>query len=124
MFTAIDGVSARGIARFRRSSGKWEALTPGGGVMGAVLSMAYDRGKLYMVGAFNQAGGVNARNVAIFDEHTATWSDLAGGVGGVLMPGLPQALRVAVDGKDVYIVGDFAEAGNIPSAGFAHYRWP
>jgi hypothetical protein len=123
-FSAMNGVAAQSLARFRRSTATWEPVPPGPGVNGGVTSMVFDQGKLYIAGLFGQVGGILASNVAVFDEAAGTWSDIGGGVDGMFIGYPPQALNIAVQGKDIYVTGNFASAGGLPSAGFAHWRSP
>lgn len=124
-FDRMDGRAVGRIARWRRATARWEALPPGVGVRGAVQAMAYDAGKLYVAGLFNQAGGVAAANIAVFDTARESWSTLGDGVDGTVSgTGPTQVVDIAVSGRDIYVAGDFANAGGRPSPGFAHYRMP
>ncbi len=63
-FDSIAGVPSRNIARFDGSS--WAPL--GSGVDNFVFTMAADRGKLYVAGAFAQAGGKPSIYFGIFTD--------------------------------------------------------
>lgn len=123
-FLTVGGVASRGIARWRRAAARWERM-PGGGARGAVLALEATGERLYAGGIFSEIGGVAAANVAVFDLARDQWSSLGSGVEGTVNNTLPtQVLDLAVSGRDVYLAGDFAVAGGLPSMGFAHYRHP
>lgn len=123
-FLTIGGVGARGIARWRRATARWERL-PGGDVRGAVQALVVAGERLYAGGIFSEIGGVAAANVAVFDLTREQWSALGGGVEGTVNNTLPtQVVDIAVSGRDVYFAGDFSTAGGVPAMGFAHYRHP
>lgn len=60
-----------------------------------------------VAGTFDAAGQVAARNVAAWDPATATWSNLAGGVGATV-----EAL-VTMPNGDLVAAGAFVEAGGV-----------
>jgi hypothetical protein len=108
------------------------ALDIPAGPNGVVLAMVRARGDLYIGGSFTAVGGVAARNVARWDGHR--WHSLGtGDENGVGQPyrytnygrerlttPSVQALAVAPNG-DVYVGGEFAQAGHLAAAGLA--RW-
>jgi hypothetical protein len=104
------------------------------GTNGEVLAMVWARGSLYIGGRFTAVGGVAARNVARWDGHH--WHSLGNGanngVGGAYRytdystdrqyepPVSVHALTVAPSGE-VYVGGEFAQAGQVSAHGLA--RW-
>lgn len=115
-FTTISNSSGTGtvvvnrIARLTQNGQVVQAL--GGGLNGPVQAvLVMPNGSLVAGGSFTQAGGVQARNLAIWDG--TAWAELAGGTNGpVLDLGLmPDATLV--------VGGDFSMAGGLPMANLA-----
>lgn len=109
------------------------------GPNGEVLAMVWARGNLYIGGRFTAVAGVAARNVARWDGHH--WHSLGtgadNGVGGSYRytnygsghqyepTASVHALAVAPSG-DVYVGGEFAQAGQAAARGLARWnghRW-
>ena len=113
-FTTAGAVFARKIARWDGAA--WSALGAGlqrtsGVAYASALGIAAD-GTLYAGGRFDEAGGVQVRNVARWDG--AAWSSLGIGVDDTVN-------AIAVAGTSVYVGGDFAEAGGMAASRLA--RW-
>jgi hypothetical protein len=119
MFTFAGGVTASNIARWDGTN--WSAL--GAGVAGGVRALAFGEGVLHADASFRSAGGVNATNIARWDG--ANWSALGSGVGGTVssLPRIrpPPVSALALAGKELFVGGDFAQAGNVPATNVA--RW-
>ncbi len=117
-FLQSDGVAVNHVARWDGAA--WRPLGAGiGGDVGySVKALRGTTTDLYVGGDFTEAGGAPAAGVAVWDG--AAWSELAGGISG------GQNLRPTVstflvhDG-DLYLGGNFAAAGGVPSCCMA--RW-
>jgi hypothetical protein len=82
---------------------QWSSL--GSGVDGEVWALAVSGSRLYVGGVFSHAGGVRARNIAVWDNKTRRWSAVGGGVDDWVG-------TLAVDGNDLYVGGGFTQAIN------------
>ena len=99
----------------------WASL--GGGVSSYntdpadVLATAQDdKGNLYVGGKINRAGGLKVNHVAMFDG--TEWHDMAGGVsGGALL-----VYAILPIGDDIYVAGDFTQAGNVAASNIAKWN--
>lgn len=110
---------ATNIARWTGT--QWEPV--GGGILGrtgffpAVNALEFSaNGDLYASGAFTNAGGVPANNIARWDG-TNWWSLGAGPANGANNT----IEAIAIHGRDVYVGGPFSEAGGFPVVKVA--RW-
>jgi trimeric autotransporter adhesin len=105
-FTKAGGVAVGNIARWHVATNTWFPLGPLGdnGIEGDVYALAVDGGKLYVGGAFESAGDIEAHNLAQWDPAEGTWQPIGTGTNGDV-----NALAMAADG--LYIGGDFTEAG-------------
>lgn len=112
-FSSAGGVEANHIACWDGVS--WSAL--GGGVVGQVRAIAVGHDGVYVGGAFR---GGSLSGVAKWDG--TQWSALGTGVEPVT-PFWPVfgVNAIAVDGKDVYVAGDFSIAGGTPASNIA--KW-
>ena len=119
-FTSAGGNSANGVARWL--PGGWSALGPG--ITGLVPSVhdleVFDPGtgpRLYATGTFEWAGGIPADAIASWDG--TGWSAVGGGL--IIQRG--RALEVWDDGNgaDLYVAGEFTQAGGVQARGIA--RW-
>ncbi|MEN1728676.1 MAG: Ig-like domain-containing protein, partial [Pseudomonadota bacterium] len=96
-------------------NGGWFSL--GDGLDSAVEALENDGSVLAVGGFFSQAGGSPANRVALFDTTlggNAGWSALGDGVGGGVF-----ALEWM--GDDLYVGGDFINAGGLPASCVAVY---
>lgn len=110
-FTEAGGAPASRIARWDGS--EWHPL--GTGLDGDVHSLAKWRGDLYVGGTFQNAGGSPARYIARWDG--SEWHPVGAGVGGAGVVEGVTALQATTD--DLYVGGDFTEAGGAPAGGIA-----
>jgi cysteine-rich repeat protein len=102
-FRTIGDVAANRIAKWDGSS--WSGL--GGGVDNIVFAIAIAGSNVYAGGVFRHAGGVSTERVAKWDG--SSWSALGLGVG---TGGANENVSgIAVSGSDVYVGGQFSEAG-------------
>ncbi|MDX2199375.1 MAG: hypothetical protein SF069_10450 [Phycisphaerae bacterium] len=104
LFASIDGVAARGVARWR--DGVWSPLGAGLGDSDyeGAGSFAQLHGRLIAAGAFENAGNTGLLDIAQFDGDD--WTALGGGnapTGDVNV--------LAVHGDDVYVGGTLGSAG-------------
>ncbi|MEZ6196759.1 MAG: hypothetical protein R3F20_13705 [Planctomycetota bacterium] len=105
----------RGIARWDADAQVWRDPTGKGGVGREIWSIAKaDNGKIYCSGAFGGMSkpgtnfdgfknGEAASMATVYDPATKTWSSLGTGLASLSFP----ECRMAVNGNDVYFVGDF-----------------
>jgi hypothetical protein len=118
-FTSAGNVSASNLARW--DGADWFPL--GSGVNGPVYALAAGSNALYAGGKFTSAGSVNATNVAQWNG--SMWGALRGGVSGVANPFArlrpPPVLALLVNGRDLFVGGDFALAGGVAATNLA--RW-
>lgn len=107
-FSKAGNVAVGNVARWHVATNTWFPLGPVGdnGLDGDVFALAVDRGRLYVGGAFNNAGDVEARNLAVWDPADGSWQAVGVGTNGDV-----RALALAPDG--LYIGGDFTSAGGI-----------
>jgi len=123
-FTSAGGVSANRVARFNTQTNTWSALGTGSsnGVSGGgVAALAVVGNEVVVGGAFTQAGGVSANNVARFNTLTNTWSSLGtGSSNGVNST----VYELAVLGSEVYVGGSFTQAGGVSANRVARYNDP
>ncbi len=108
--------SFKGIAKWDASKQRWVDPTGKGGVGRDIFNIEKAaNGKIYFAGAFggfikgNQfykgfADGTPAALILSYDPKTQTWDNLAGGLASFSMP----EVRLAVDGNNVWLAGDFA----------------
>lgn len=113
------GESVRGIAKWDPAGQKWIDPTGKGGVGREVWSVAKaDNGKIYFAGSFGGFksgsdffGGFNdgdpAHHAISYDPANGEWSQLGSGLMSLSFP----EVRMAVNGNDVYYVGDISHIG-------------
>ncbi|WP_376696944.1 beta strand repeat-containing protein [Wenzhouxiangella sp. EGI_FJ10305] len=118
-FNQAGGTSTSRLAVYdttQTGNAGWSAL--GDGVNGGVLALAAIGDDLYVGGAFSEAGGTSISRLAAYDTTqtgNAGWSALGDGVNN----GQVNAL-VAI-GDDLYIGGEFNQAGSAPANSIAVY---
>ena len=118
LFQNAGGAPAAGIARWDGSA--WHPLGDGLGGLDAlygVSALQPTRDLLFVGGCFTTAGGQPASCLAAWDG--AAWSEWGGGVGDGGVTTRVQAL--AVKDGDLYVGGQFMQAGGVTSCNFA--RW-
>ncbi|NDY94378.1 VWA domain-containing protein, partial [Wenzhouxiangella limi] len=120
---AAEGASA--IAKFdttQTDNGGWsplgDGLSGGGAALRGVFTLLATGTDLYVGGQFGQAGGSPTNNVAKFDTTqtgNSGWSALGEGVNGPVR-------ALAAVGADLYVGGQFSQAGSNPNGNFAQYE--
>jgi len=110
-FNRAGDALANRVARFDTTTQTWAGSLGSGsanGVNNVVSALAVSGSDVYVGGSFSQAGGTFVSRVARFNTNSQTWSSLndggANGVNGTV-------LALAVSGNDVYIGGEFSQAG-------------
>lgn len=121
---ANTGRMLKGLGYFDISDDEWYAL--GNSVNETVYALAIAGEDIYLGGRFSSAGGLKSVGVARWNQRTGKWSSLLGGVSGCMgvhpmSECQPMVMAIAVDGKDVYVGGNFTSAGGVPANGIA--RW-
>ena len=109
-FTAAGGSSARGFARYSRTTGSWSAA--GGGVSDGSLSgegvfalaMLSDD-EIIVGGYYLKAGGVALSNIAMYSPLTDSWTPLGSGVNGPVYAIYPVSSREFVAGGQFLATG-------------------
>ena len=79
-----------------------------------VSSIVVDGDNVYVGGAFDRAGGVSVKNVAVYSRSAGSWRALGSGVEGSI-----NAIALGYDG--LYVGGDFSSAGGVATTSIA--RW-
>ncbi len=119
-FTQAGSVMARNVAKWNGTS--WSVLGSGlvNGVSVNARAIAVSGSEVYVGGDLSEAdggpedGGVLAARIAKWNSSTNTWSALGGGVNGTVF-------AIAVSGSDVYVGGNFSQAGSNTASRIA--RW-
>ncbi len=122
-FTNIGGVNARGVARWRASTGLWEALgTPIMSTGGTVRSMVrLSNGDIVVGGAFTVIGGIQANAIARWTPGTDTWSPIGAGAGNVwAMTLLPDGSLLA---GGLFLSAGGQAAGNLARVDLSSNTW-
>jgi hypothetical protein len=118
-FTNAGGVSnANRIARWNIANSTWNAL--GTGITtGVVYAIAISGNDVYVGGSFTNAGGVTGANrIARWNITSRNWN-LVGAANAI---NNNTVRAIAISGNDVYVGGDFINAGGDPNANYiAHW---
>ena len=116
-FTNAGGVSgANNIARWNGST--WNAVGPTPSITGTVATIALSGTDVFVGGFFTNAGGVSgANNIARWNSANNTWN-LLGAANAINAP----VYTIAISGTDVYVGGNFTNAGGNPDADYIA-RW-
>jgi hypothetical protein len=116
-FNQAGGVAATGVARWDGTA--WSSLGTGTSTSlnTGVKALAVNGSDLYVGGSFNQAGGVAVNGVARWDG--TTWSSVGTGAANGVSGSYVSTL--AVNGSDIYMGGDFGQAGGVPANFVAYY---
>ena len=134
LFSSAGGIPASSIVGWDKTTGQWDAL--GGGVNGCsglfcrpiVYALAVDLNnkKVYVGGNFNSAGGVAAKNIAVWDMINRTWSALGDGLWGCTGSGcVTNVQSLLFKGGCIYAAGKFITAGASTTANnIAYYCSP
>jgi len=113
-FTVAGGNSANNIAKWNGST--WSAL--GTGLNNQVAALAVSGTDLYVGGGFTTAGGNSATNIAKWNG--SAWSAVGTGVGKAANFDYVGAL--AVSGVNLYVGGEFTNAGVIGATRVAKWN--
>ena len=120
-FTASGGAAADRLARWHND--RWEAVGGGGFAGGAfqlaVTALRSVSGNLYVGGNFTSVGDLAAGGVAVWTG--SAWQGLGTGVHGGYDPNATVVLALLPFGGDLYLGGNFYQAGVLPSIYMA--RW-
>ncbi len=109
-FSSIGSKVIRNAARYDIAAEEWFALGekdgPGGDDPSTyVSSFAFSDEGVYVGGNFAEAGGVPARNIALWNPDGDSWDNLANGING-------QVFEIETYDGDVYAAGRFLGAGS------------
>ena len=118
-FTGAGGVTgANYIARWNSANSTWNRLGAPNAINNSVTTIAISGTDVYVGGGFTNAGGMpGANNIARWNSASNTWN-LVGAANAV-----NNAVRaIKVSGSDVYIGGDFTNAGGNSAADYL-VRW-
>ncbi|MCS7000819.1 MAG: hypothetical protein RML15_06255 [Bacteroidota bacterium] len=112
-FRTMNNDTVRGIAVY--DGQRWRALGTGlsGGQINAIAVLG--DGSVVAAGAFSTIGGVSARSIARWNG--STWQPLGEGISLGGQQGTVNALWV--EGRSLYVAGNFDRAGTIPCANIA-----
>jgi hypothetical protein len=122
-FTRAGIVAMRGIARWNGTA--WNPVGVGAAASnlnGNVSALAIaSNGDVYIGGRFTQAGGAPAYCVARWNG--AVWSSLGTGSANGIGTGIGTVFALAIAGNgDVYMGGDFGQAGGLPASFVAKWN--
>jgi len=104
---------SNGFSSFMRFNGSaWEYVPGWGDQIGTIKDLTIHNDTLYVAGTFRQAAGAPGNGVAYFDGET--WNDMGGGVNLIQGPQFTTGLCLQWFHDDLYVSGQFNEAGGIP----------
>ncbi len=115
LFTNAAGIGANNIAKWNGTN--WSVL--GTGLNNQVTALAVSGTDLYVGGGFQTAGGISATNIAKWNPTTG-WSALGSGVG--KGAGFDYVGVLAVSGANLYVGGEFTNAGSIGATRVAKWN--
>jgi hypothetical protein len=119
VFSLAGGKCANNVAVW--DGLKWSGLGKDTSVDGAINTMISDHhGGYYMAGDFVCAGGQVVNHIAHWDG--ATWSPLGGGLPSVLAQSSNPTALVLDHNDNLYVAGNFFQAGNIQTNGIAKWN--
>jgi hypothetical protein len=113
VFTNAGGVPARNVAKWDGT--RWSAL--GDGLGGYIYTLAFHQGDLYAGGLFGVSGSNTLHGLARWNG--SNWIDVGGGI--TNRNGFSVVRTMVFNGNDLYIGGDFTEAGGVSATNLA--RW-
>jgi hypothetical protein len=118
-FSNAGGVpGANNIARWNSANSTWNRLGAANAISGLVFAIAISGTDVYVGGAFTNAGGMpGANSIARWNSASNTWN-LVGAANAVNST----VRAIKVSGSDVYIGGDFTNAGGNSAADYL-VRW-
>lgn len=131
----ITGNSSKNITAFEFDGTNWTEASTGGGYSwfnfpsgiseavsgaGQVSALAVVGQDLYVGGEFSAINTLEARNVAKFTPATGQWAALGGGIHGVNY----RVWSLAAVGNDLFVGGEFDQAGAITVNYIAKYSIP
>lgn len=121
-FSSSGGVSTNCVAQWR--NGEWRNMAEGmsNDSLPFVYAMAQVGGRVVGGGRFNSAGTSNAFNVAGWDTLRTEWSALGETVRRNYNGADGPIFTMALHGDDLYIGGDFANAGGVAALRVARYN--
>lgn len=128
LFTSAGGIPASSIARWDKITRQWSLLGSGvtgcSGLLCRPIIYALDTmdNKLVVGGNFTHAGGIAAKNIAVWDSTTETWSALGDGLYGCTGMGcVTEASAILVKDNTIFAGGKFITAGSVTANNVAYY---
>lgn len=115
-FTFAGDKAVNHIVRYNIIDGTWHRL--GDGVNRPVRTLALSGDNLYVGGIFTEAGGEPANRIARYNISSGSWHQLGDGVDMGLFGGVSV---IKVNGTDVFVGGEFDEAGGIATGHIARF---
>jgi hypothetical protein len=112
-FYSVGGVSTTNIAYYDYNDGLWHPL--GLGLNTKVNALACANGNLYAGGTFTKAGSLSVNRMAQWDG--SSWSAMGSGITGAGLS--PSVNSIAIVSPNVYVAGNFTNAGGILASNVA-----
>lgn len=113
----VGYLDVEGIARW--DGCRWHAM--GAGLDEPPSDILVKGTDVYVVGAFESAGGKGIGGIARWDTTNGTWNAVGSGVGPRDTVDSPEASAIAALGNDIYIGGEFVEVDGVEALTLA--RW-